>query len=66
MGVNMLRLSESRPLLVAACMQGALGAWGEGWLKPKVHPLFNQDQLPQAMELLGSGKSIGKVAVCWG
>lgn len=64
-GVNMLRLSEHKPQLVAACMQGALGALREGWLKPKVHPLFNEGQLPQAVELLGSGKSIGKVAVRW-
>ena len=64
-GVNMLRLSEHKPLLVAACMEGALGALCEGWLKPKVHPLFNADQLPQAVDLLGSGKSIGKVAVRW-
>lgn len=64
-GVNMLRLSEHKPLLVAACMKGALGAMQEGWLKPKVHPVFNADQLPQAVELLGSGKSIGKVAVKW-
>jgi len=64
-GVNMLRLSEHKPLLVATCMQGALDAMREGWLKPKVHPLFSADQLPQAVELLGSGKSIGKVAVKW-
>lgn len=64
-GVNMLRMSEHKPLLVTACMQGALGAMREGWLKPKVHPLFSADQLPQAVELLGSGKSIGKVAVRW-
>lgn len=64
-GVNMLRLSDRKPQLVAACMQSALGALQEGWLKPKVHPLFDADQLPQALELLGSGKSIGKVAVRW-
>lgn len=64
-GVNMLRLSESKPLLVAECMGQALAALREGWLKPRAHPLFTADQLPQALELLGSGKSIGKVAVRW-
>jgi hypothetical protein len=64
-GVNMLRLSEHKTLLVAACIQGALGAMREGWLKPKVHPLYSADQLPEAVELLGSGRSIGKVAVRW-
>lgn len=64
-GVNMLHLSDSKPLLVAACMREALQAMREGWLKPRVHPLFPQTQLPQALELLGSGRSIGKVAVRW-
>jgi NADPH2:quinone reductase len=64
-GVNMLRLSERKPQLVAACMQEALGALRAGSLKPRVHPPFTADQLPQALELLGSGKSIGKVAVQW-
>ncbi|MBX2983802.1 MAG: zinc-binding dehydrogenase [Flavobacteriales bacterium] len=64
-GVNMLRLSEHKPLLVSACMQAALGALRDGWLQPKVHPLFSADQLPEAVQLLGSGKSIGKVAVKW-
>ncbi len=64
-GVNMLRLGDHRPQLVADAMQGALAACSAGWLKPRVHPLFTADQLPQAVELLGSGKSIGKVAVRW-
>ena len=64
-GVNMLRMSEHRPVLVGACMQGALAAMLEGWLTPKVHPLFTAQELPQALQLLGSGKSIGKVAVSW-
>ncbi|MGV9013471.1 MAG: quinone oxidoreductase family protein [Flavobacteriales bacterium] len=64
-GVNMLRMSEHRPVLVGACMQGALAALQEGWLIPKVHPLFTAQELPQALKLLGSGKSIGKVAVSW-
>ena len=64
-GVNMLRLSEHKPLVLAASMQAALTGLREGWLLPRVHPLFAADQLPAAMELLGSGRSIGKVAVRW-
>lgn len=64
-GVNMLRLSEHRPLTVTACMQGALDAMHKGWLRPRVDQVFSEDQLPQALELLGSGRSIGKVAVKW-
>lgn len=65
LGVNMLRMSEHKPELVGTCMKDALAAQLEGWLIPRVHPLFTSDQLPQALELLGSGKSIGKVAVRW-
>ncbi|MCO5276294.1 MAG: zinc-binding dehydrogenase [Flavobacteriales bacterium] len=64
-GVNMLRLGDHKPQLVADAMHGALSAFSAGWLKPRVHPLFTADQLPQALELLGSGKSIGKVGVRW-
>lgn len=64
-GANMLRLGDHKPQLVAEAMQGALSAMAEGWLRPRVHPLFPADQLPQALELLGSGTSIGKVAVRW-
>lgn len=65
-GVNMLRLSDHKPQLVAEAMHGALGALREGWLEPRVHPLFAIGELPQAVELLGSGKSIGKLGVRWG
>lgn len=64
-GVNMLRNSEHMPEVVAGCMRDALGAMREGWLTPKVHPLFGPNELPAAMDLLGSGQSIGKVAVKW-
>jgi NADPH2:quinone reductase len=64
-GVNMLRLSERDPVIVANSMKQALDASREGWLKPQVHALFPYTELPAALELLGSGKSIGKVAVRW-
>jgi NADPH2:quinone reductase len=64
-GVNMLRLSERDPVIVANSMKQALDASREGWLKPRVHALFPYTELPAALELLGSGKSIGKVAVRW-
>lgn len=64
-GVNMLRISEQHPELVAACMESAVAAYGEGWLIPRVHEVFTADRLPEALELLGSGLSIGKVAVKW-
>lgn len=64
-GVNMLRISEHKPELIAACLQGVVRAHAEGWLKPLSHRTFAGQELADALALLGSGASIGKVAVRW-
>jgi len=64
-GVNMLRISEHHPELIARCARELVQASTEGWLKPHVHALFPKEQLPEAHALLESGRSIGKVAVKW-
>lgn len=64
-GVNMLRISEHHPDVIAACVRGVVQAHAEGWLKPHVHQAFAHDQLPEALEALGSGRTMGKVVVRW-
>jgi NADPH2:quinone reductase len=64
-GVNMLRISEHHPDVIAECVRGVVQAHAEGWLKPHVHKEFPHDQLPAALEALGSGGTMGKVAVRW-
>ncbi len=64
-GVNMLRISEHHPELIAECLRGVVQAHQEGWLRPHVHQEFPPDQLPEALEVLGSGDTMGKVAVRW-
>jgi NADPH:quinone reductase-like Zn-dependent oxidoreductase len=64
-GVNMLRISEDRPELIAECLQGVVRAHSEGWLKPHVHRVFDRMRLPGALEELEAGRTIGKLVVRW-
>lgn len=64
-GVNMLRVGEHRPDVLAECLRGTLRANSEGWLKPIAHEPFPADRLPEAHALLESGRSMGKVVVKW-
>lgn len=64
-GVNMLRISTDRPELLAHCLRHALAEMTNGSLKPRVHEVLPAEQLPQALDLLGSGTTMGKVALRW-
>lgn len=64
-GVNMLRISEHHPEVIAACVEGVVRAHSEDWLKPHVHRLYEHLELPIALEALGSGRTMGKVVVRW-
>lgn len=64
-GVNMLRVGEHRPEVLAECLRGAAQAAGEGWLRPKVHDTVPAARLAEAHALLESGDSMGKVALKW-
>jgi len=64
-GVNMLRVGEHRPDVLAECLHGTVRAHNEGWLKPNAHAPFPAERLAEAHALLESGRSMGKVAVKW-
>lgn len=64
-GVNMLRVGERRPDVLAGCLQGTVRACREGWLRPTAHHTLPAAQLPEAHALLQSGRSMGKVALRW-
>ncbi len=64
-GVNMLRVGEHRPDVLAECLHGTVQANSEGWLRPIAHDPFPAEHLPKAHALLESGRSMGKVVVKW-
>jgi NADPH2:quinone reductase len=64
-GVNMLRVGEHRPDVLAECLQGMARASREAWLRPIAGEVLSAQRLPEAHTLLESGRSIGKVALKW-
>lgn len=64
-GVNMLRISEHKPAVIAECLRAVVQARREGWLLPHVHRTYAAAELPQAITALGGGVTSGKVAVRW-
>ena len=65
LGINMLRIAEHRPDIIAQCM-GAIGRLYEaGGLHVHVHDTFDIDRLPEALNMLASGGSMGKIVVRW-
>ena len=62
-GVNMLRLSEQRPELMAEEMKELMELYKKGVFKPLVKHTFKFDQISEAHKLLESRKSIGKIVV---
>lgn len=64
-GVNMLKLGERDPALVAECLHGAVDAAVRGVLVPHVHAELPSEHLPDAHVLLAEGGTMGKLAVRW-
>ncbi len=65
LGVNMLRIGEARPDLLAECLRSTVSAYEQGVLRPHVHKEFTADALPEALTALASGRTTGKVALRW-
>jgi NADPH2:quinone reductase len=65
LGINMLKLSDRRPELVAKCMHEAVAAAMRGVLRPHVHKEYPASALPQAHVDLASGHTSGKLVLRW-
>lgn len=65
LGLNMLRIAENHPQLLAECQHEVVRAHREGVIKPRVHKEFPATELPAALAALQSGKTMGKVVLRW-
>ncbi|MBK9175123.1 MAG: zinc-binding dehydrogenase [Flavobacteriales bacterium] len=65
LGVNMLKLGDHKPELIAECLRGVMDAHASGALAPRVHDTYDAPRLPEALSALASGRTLGKVAVRW-
>lgn len=65
LGVNMLKIADEKPEVLAECLQKVVALTKEGVLKPQVGAKFTSDALADAHALLESGRSTGKISVFW-
>ena len=65
LGINMLRIAEHKPALLAECVRGVVDAYAKGEIRPRVHAEFPAADLPKALQALENGSTIGKVVVRW-
>lgn len=65
LGVNMLKIADSKPEVLSKCLQTVVELTKQGILKPQVGARFSQKDMAKAHALLESGKSTGKISVFW-
>lgn len=65
LGVNMLKIADEKPDVLAFCLQQVVKLTKEGILKPQVGAKFTSGEMAEAHALLESGKSTGKISVFW-
>ncbi len=64
-GINMLRIADYRPDMIATSFRGVQQLYQEGVLKPHIGRIFPSGQLADAHAFVEARKSIGKVVVEW-
>ncbi len=64
-GVNMLRLSDQRPLALKRCLDAVVRLTLNGELQPTVGGRFSVKEIAKAHAFLEGRASIGKVVVTW-
>jgi len=65
LGLNMLRIAEDHPDVIADCARNMLRAHADGTIKPRVHAEYPATELPAALGALESGRTLGKVVLRW-
>jgi NADPH2:quinone reductase len=64
-GVNLFHVSQNRGHVLRECMQNIIELTTRGELRPTLGGTFKATDIALAHGLLGSGKSIGKIALTW-
>lgn len=65
LGINMLRIAEDHPAIIAECLRSVVDLYTSGGATVHVHATYPAERLPDAMHDLGTGATMGKVAVRW-
>lgn len=64
-GVNMLRLADSKPLTMKRVLENVVRLHKEGVFKPHVSKTFKATEVGEAHKFMEDRKSIGKIACEW-
>jgi len=64
-GINILKLGDYKPQVVAECMQRTVDLAKDGTIKPVIHATYSVHDLTAAHRDLEERKTIGKLAVSW-
>lgn len=64
-GVNMLRIAETKPEILQRCIKQVLELTIKGELKPYAGGVFPSEKISEAHSFLESRKSIGKIIITW-
>ena len=64
-GVNMLKIADAKPEILAKCLQEVHHLYLQGKLIPALGQQFKQKSMQEAHTFLESGISQGKISVIW-
>lgn len=64
-GVNMLKVADNRPELIAHCLANVMKLSQQKIVKANIDKVFHVDEIAIAHDYLESRQSIGKIAVKW-
>lgn len=65
LGVNMLKVGDQKPEVLAHCLTKVVALTKEGILQPQVGGKYAASDIAKAHAYLESGKSTGKISVFW-
>ena len=65
LGVNMLKIADNRPKVLAHCLQEVVKLHQEGKLQPQVGGTYSIYKVAEAHSALENGKTTGKLTVFW-
>lgn len=65
LGVNMLKIADNKPEVLANCLSEVFDLYRAGKIKPQSGGVFSVVKFDDAFSTLASGKSTGKIGVKW-
>lgn len=65
LGVNMLKVADNKPKVLAYCLNSVVKLYSEGKIKPQTGGIYTSSQLNEAHSALESGKTTGKLSIHW-